>query len=281
MHIRTMRASDLDFAAGLTAAEGWDGETRAEFEAFFAYDPASCLIAQVAGRRIGMCIAIRYTGFGFLGELIVVEDMRGQGLGRQVLESAISHLQAYGARTVFLDGVLAALPLYERAGFRRVCRSLRFIGQLRGQPHPGVRSMQAGDMPAVAAMDRTAFGADRRFFLERRLALYPELCWVLEEGEDVGGFIMGRRGLEGIGAGPWIVRPGLLRPERLLQSFALAAPGVDLVVGTLDNNPEAVGALRDLGLEEYAGSPWRMALGPDGPFGAPDQVYAVGSAAKG
>jgi hypothetical protein len=177
--------------------------------------------------------------------------------------------------------VPAALSLYERVGFRRICRSFRFIGPLRGQPHPGVRVMHASDMPAVAALDQAAFGADRRFFLERRLALYPELCWVLEEREEVVGFIMGRYGRGGISAGPWIVRPGLPQPERLLQSFALAAPGVDLVVGALDNNPEAVAALRALGLEEYASSPWRMALGPDVPFGAPDQIYAIGSAAKG
>jgi ribosomal protein S18 acetylase RimI-like enzyme len=237
MHIRTMRASDLDFAAALTAAEGWRSETRAEFEAFFAYDPAGCFIAEVAGRRVAMCVATRYLGFGFVGELIVVEDMRGQGLGRRLLEDAISYLHAHSAGMVLLDGVPAALSLYERVGFRRICRSFRFIGPLRGQPHPGVRVMHASDMPAVAALDQAAFGADRRFFLERRLALYPELCWVLEEREEVVGFIMGRYGRGGISAGPWIVRPGLPQPERLLQSFALAAPGVDLVVGALDNNP--------------------------------------------
>ena len=170
MYIRTMRTSDLDFAVTLTAAEGWSSETRAEFEGFLAYDPAGCFIAEVAGRQVGMCVATRYIGFGFLGELIVVEDMRGQGLGRRLLESAVSYLHAHGAGTIFLDGVLAALPLYERAGFRRVCRSLRFIGSLRGQPHPGVRQMRADDMPAVAALDQAAFGADRRFFLERRRA---------------------------------------------------------------------------------------------------------------
>jgi ribosomal protein S18 acetylase RimI-like enzyme len=281
MYIRTMRTSDLDFAVTLTAAEGWSSETRAEFEGFLAYDPAGCFIAEVAGRQVGMCVATRYIGFGFLGELIVVEDMRGQGLGRRLLESAVSYLHAHGAGTIFLDGVLAALPLYERAGFRRVCRSLRFIGSLRGQPHPGVRHMRADDMPAVAALDQAAFGADRRFFLERRLALYPELCWLLEEGKDVGGFILGRTGRDGITAGPWIVRPGLPQPERLLQSFALAAPGVELVVGALDNNPKAPAVLRALGLEEYTSPPWRMALGLDRPFGASDQMYAIGSAAKG
>jgi ribosomal protein S18 acetylase RimI-like enzyme len=281
MHIRTMRVSDLDFAAALTAAEGWDSETRAEFENFLAYDPAGCFIAEVASRRVGMCVATRYTGFGFIGELIVIEDMRGQGLGRRLLEGAISYLHARGVGTVFLDGVLAALPLYERVGFRRVCRSLRFIGSVRGQSHPGVRPMHVDDVPAMAALDQAAFGAARRFFLERRLTLDPELCWVLEEGKQVGGFIMGRSGRQGISAGPWIVRPGLPQPERLLQSFALAAPGVELVVGVLSNNPKATAALRTLGLEEYASSPWRMVLGPDGPFGAAEQVYAVGSAAKG
>jgi len=282
MNIRPMQASDLDFAAECAANEGWASETRHEFEGFFAYDPRGCLIAEEDGRRVGVCIATPYAPFGFVGELIVVEAMRGRGIGRRLLEHALDYLRARGARTVFLDGVPAALSLYERAGFRPVCRSLRFYGQLAGRSHARVRPMRADDLDAAAALDRLAFGADRRFFLARRLALYPELGRVLEREGQMAGFILGRRAPGRVSAGPWVVRPGVESPGDLLESLALeVSDAEELSLGVLTTNAAAVAALRAFGLIEHPQSPWRMALGAPGPYGSPAQCYAIGSAAKG
>jgi len=189
LNIRPMQPSDLDFAAECTAREGWASETRQEFEAFLAYDPGGCFVAEVDGRPVGICVATPYAEFGFVGELIVAEAVRGRGIGRRLLEHAVQYLRDCGAQTIYLDGVLATVSLYERVGFRRVCRCLRFYGQVRAESHSHVRAMRAEDLDAVATLDRQAFGAHRRFFLEHRLALYPELCWILERERDIAGFI--------------------------------------------------------------------------------------------
>lgn len=281
MNIRPMLASDLDFAAECTAREGWASETRQEFEGFLAYAPGGCFVAEVDGRRAGICVATPYEGFGFVGELIVVEAARGRGIGRRLLEHALDYLWTCGARTVFLDGVPAAVSLYERVGFRRVCRSLRFYGRLQGKSHPWVRTMRAEDLDAVAALDEEAFGAHRRFFLERRVALYPELCWVLERKGEIAGFILGRRGQGRVSAGPWVMDPDVDRPGDLLECLALGVGDADLGVGVLEINAQAVEALRAAGLTERPESPRRMALGPPGPYGSPAQCFAIGSPAKG
>ena len=281
MIIRPMRPSDLDFAAACTTAEEWASETRREFEGFFAYDPGGCFIAEKGGRPVGICIATGYGEFGFVGELIVIPAVRGRGIGRRLLEHAVEYLRTRGARAVYLDGVLAAVPLYERAGFRRVCRSWRFLGQIPGASHPDVRPMGARDMEAVAWLDRTAFGADRRFFLERRLTLYPELCWVLEGDGEVRGFITGRRGDDWVYTGPWVVRPDVEHPESLLERFALEVGGSEFAIGVLETNEEAVAILHALSFEARSESPWRMALGAGDPVGSPAHVFAIGSAAKG
>ena len=128
--IRVMQAADLDFAASLTAAEGWGSETRVELEGSFGYDPGGCLLAEEDAERIGMCVATPYGESGFVGELIVAPSARQRGVGRALLDHAINYLQGRGLASILLDGVPAAVPLYERAGFRRVCRSMRFGGRL-------------------------------------------------------------------------------------------------------------------------------------------------------
>ena len=281
VRVRPMQHSDLDFAAACTAAEGWISETRQVFEGFYAHDPNGCLFAEIDGRPIGICVATPYGESGFIGELIVLPEMRGRGVGSQLLAHAIETLHHRGVQNIFLDGVSAAVPLYERAGFRKVCRSLRFSGVIQGTPHPHVRAMCAGDLEAVCDLDCQAFSADRSFFLQRRLSLYPKLCKVLERDGGIAGYIMGRRGTEWASAGPWVVRPDIDRPGDLLESLAMEVGGLGLGVGVLETNTDAVGTVRLLGFAERADPPWRMVLGLSGHLGSSNMCYAVGSPAKG
>jgi GNAT superfamily N-acetyltransferase len=292
VHIRTMTPADLDFAASCTAAEGW-GAQRGAFEGFHAYDPEGCLVAEVggpgafAGARIGICVATPYGEQGFLGMLIVRPEARGRGVGRRLLERAIAYLRGRGARSIYLDGVLAAVPLYERLGFRKQCRSLRFGGTVAGRAHAHVRPLVEADLDAVCALDRLAFGADRSFFLKRLLAQGAALCKVLEQEGQIGGYILGQRTGGLVAAGPWVVRPQVARPADLLEGLAVEARGDVIGLGLLETNRAAAGTVRALGLAERADPPWRMALAlSDAPdkveaLGASPLAYAVGSPAKG
>ncbi len=278
--IRPMQPADLDFAAQCTAREGWASETRAEFAGFYAHDPAGCLLAEAEGQRIGICVATSYGVAGFVGELIVVPERRGQGVGRRLLEQAIAYLHGRGTQSIFLDGVTAAVPLYARLGFRPICRSLRFAGAIAGRVPAGVRAMRPDDLATVSRIDSQAFGADRTFFLRRRLSLYPELCKVLICNGEISGYIVGRRGWNSVSAGPWLVRPEVPGAAALLESLAAEVPDGRISLGMLEMNRQAVATIRALGLVERPDPPWRMVLGA-GELGASPQLYAIGSAAKG
>lgn len=294
VHIRNMTPDDLDFATSCTQVVGWFAQ-RSEFEGFYAHDPQGCLVAEAeptahGGPRIGICIATPYDGCGFIGMLIVLPEARGCGVGSRLLEHAIDYLHGRGARIIGLDAVLAAVPLYERLGFQKRCRSLRFSGTLREQAHPSVRPMTETDLDAVCALDREAFGADRRFFLVRRLAREPRLCKVLEQDGQVGGFVFGQRGKTRISAGPWVVRPEVARSADLLESLALEAGQTTIGLGILESNAAAVAAVRALGLTANPDSPWRMVrVLSDAPglasgqeaLGVSPLAYAIGSPAKG
>lgn len=279
--IREMRTEDLAFAAECTAAEGWVSENRDMLDIFFLNDPQGCLLAEENGQRVGICIATHYGNSGFIGELIVVSAGRGRGIGASLLNQGVSFLQTRGVETVYLDGVVKAVELYERSGFRKICRSWRFSGQLAGKTSSGVRQMTKNDSEGVMAIDKLYFGADRSFFLRRRFELFPELCMVCTQGKRITGYIMGRAGETWLSAGPWIREDQAGDPAELLEALAIEAGGRLISLGILDSNTQACDLVRSLGFITQDDSPWRMAKGKSGNLGATPECYAVGSAAKG
>ncbi len=279
--IRSMQIADLSFAAACTTVEGWASETLPTFEGFYQHDSNGCFLAELAGRPVGICIATPYGRSGFIGELIVRPEVRGRGVGAALLNHAVEYLRQQGAETIYLDGVVKAVPLYERNGFRKICRSLRFFGTLKGKSHSDVRPMRTDDLPAALALDRQAFGADRSFLLARRLQLFPELCQVMVEDDKLTGFILGRRGESWAAAGPWVIAQEARAPLRLLKGLACQVGDVTLSVGILETNRRAVELIRSLGFAVREDSPWRMALGPSSDLGASPLCFAVGTAATG
>lgn len=279
--IRNMRPEELDFAAACTLAEGWQGESIFELSCTYRRDPEGCFVAEMGAKPVGMCMGISYDAYGFLGGLIVVPEARGQGIGEALLRHTVRYLVYREKDSVFLDGVLPAVSLYERGGFQKVCRSLRFRGKPEGKTHPHVVPMTLDHLEDVCNLDRKAFGAERRRFLEHRLRLYPALCRAAIVEGEVAGYIMGRFGHTVLAAGPWIASPLLERPQDLLESLAYEHPLLPFSIGCLAENRKAVEILRALGFGERPDSPWRMVYGR---FRQPGNVmmnFGVGSPAKG
>lgn len=283
MQIRLMRDSDLDFAVQCAQNEGWVSETREVFEGFFLFEPGGCFVAESDGRSIGLCVAVCYEEYGFFGELIVLPEYRSEGAGRALLDHAVNYQKGRGVQNILLDGVVKAVSLYERAGFKKVCRSLRFLGKIeRCEPHESVRQMLRSDLPDIFRMDREAFGEDRQFFLERIFGLCPAFCKVMEEKGRITGFVMARCKQTLIAAGPWVVSEDSEHPERLIEALAMGAPEKPVRLGILEANQRAIEVARRLGLrEENSEPPWRMVLGNKSDLGMSAESLAIGSPAKG
>jgi ribosomal protein S18 acetylase RimI-like enzyme len=276
-----MNKDDLQFAAQCTSAEGWVSEDQKTLEGFFLNDPEGCLLAEANGQPVGICFATCYGASGFIGELIVIPDVRGKGVGAALLNHGVQGLIKRGVETVYLDGVLNAVPLYERNGFRKISRSWRFSGSLKGKMSTHVRRMTVGDLNEVLTLDKRSIWADRSFFLQRRLELFPELSYVLVNRSRISGFIFGRAGQNWVAAGPWVVDGLDDAPEDLLNAFALKSGDRPISIGILNSNQRACSLVQSLGFTDRMDSPWRMAFGSSSDLGASNNCYAVGSAAKG
>ncbi len=281
MIIRTMLESDIDFALQCSVREGWRNQSRHLFQSSLQYDRVGCVIGEEDGQRIGLCIAVAYAECGFIGQLIVVPGWRKRGLGRQLLEHCIDYLKGRGCRSVYLDAVEEALPLYEQLGFARVCRSLRFYGQIQGRSHAHVKALSPAEMETVAHIDTEAFGADRSFFLDYWHRLCPEHCRATYADGKLTAFCFCQPGDGVVSIGPWLIVDKTATLIDLLESVAAETEGEELSIGTLELNAHAARELRAVdGLVETDYS-WRMVLGPNTRLGVSDQLYAIGGASKG
>jgi ribosomal protein S18 acetylase RimI-like enzyme len=281
MTIRTAHTTDLDFFVECVTNEGWLSETRLGFEGFFAHDPDGCFIAEAEQQRLGMCVATAYGTCGFLGELIVVPTQRGHGLGTRLMKHALAYLQSRGCRSIYLDGDLPAVPIYEKLGFRAVTRSLRFLGGIEGQQIEGIHPVTAGELSTLIECDLSAFGADRSFFLKRRVKLFPDLCLVQIASNKPSSFIMGQPGHGIVTVGPWLIKEASVDPVDLLRALAAACGDRKLRIGVLESNHVATKMLRSLTSLTETDPCIRMVLGPDTNLGVSTQLLAVGSPAKG
>jgi len=281
MHIRNMTYSDINFAFNCTCAEGWSGETKEVFKSFISYDQQGCLIAELASKNIGMCVATKYKNSGFIGELIIIKEMRGQGFGSKLFTHSLQYLRSKGIRNIYLDGDLSAVPIYEKHGFKKITKSLRFVGKIKGKSNLLVRKATSADLSQICKIDAELFGEDRGFFLESWQDLFSNYCFVIKSDNTIRGYIMGRPGTNVISVGPIAVLTEDVNPIGLLEALALEAGKQTLRIGVLESNKKAVQLFRSIKTLKEGVPSWRMVLGQMETLGQNEKLYAIGSAAKG
>jgi ribosomal protein S18 acetylase RimI-like enzyme len=283
INIRNFKSiEDINFAAELTAAEKWHSETDFEINALFKKTPDGCFLAEIDGEPLGICIATLYEKFAFIGDLIVSPKKRKMGIGKFLMRTAISYINSNKIENIFLDGVRKAVPLYQALGFRHLCRSLRFFGQISAFDSNYVSQITMADLPEISALDHQVFGSDRRFFLESRLKKYSDICLKLVKNNEIQSYLFARYGVGGwITVGPWVSR---LQPSDsmiLLNSFQNLIGNQPFGLGLLETNNSVIQLLIQEGLMPNPDHSFRMRLGQMGNPGDNPGCFAIGSPAKG
>ncbi len=122
--IRIMTRDDLGIAIDWARREGWNPGIH-DLQAFFSADPNGFLIGYLGDKPISTISAVRYDDYGFIGFYIVKEEFRGMGYGMQIWERALGSLDVDGV-IIGLDGVPAQQSAYERSGFMKAYRNIRY-----------------------------------------------------------------------------------------------------------------------------------------------------------
>ncbi|WP_106691407.1 GNAT family N-acetyltransferase [Paracoccus methylarcula] len=171
------------------------------------------------GRALGSAMYFRAgDDFAMLGMMVTAPRLQTLGTGRWLLRRVMRDCEGCDLR---LSATRQGYRLYESAGFTPLHTIRQHQGTVRGvavpEPVPGmtIRTMTSVDVPVIRALDRHAYGAERRVTLDRMLDLSSGL--VIETDGEIRGFAMLRKFGRGMVIGPLVA-------EDDRMAMALAAP---------------------------------------------------------
>lgn len=150
----------LPEAVRLSRQAGWPHRTEDWMLTLSASDG---VVATAGDRVVGTALCSQLGDVATLNMIIVDETMRGRGLGRALMQAAMTKA---GEREMRLVATAEGLPLYEKLGFVATGRIFQHQGiAVAAVPERKVTTGAASDIPRLAAMDASACGLSRETLL--------------------------------------------------------------------------------------------------------------------
>jgi GNAT superfamily N-acetyltransferase len=280
--LRRFTSADIAFGMELKNTAGWN-QTERDWQGYVEFEPDGCFVAENNGRPAGTATAVSYgTRFGWIGMVFVHPDRRRSGIGSALLRHAIDYLQRRGTTGVKLDATPMGRKVYVPLGFRDEYDVTRYEGVARAAgagTDPDIASLTPDNLAAVTTLDAAAFGAERPAVLRSLATRNPELCLLLRERDEMGGYLIAREGQNALQIGPWIARDAAAA-ERLWRAFSARAAGRRVLVDVPAPNAAGSALIGRAGFTVQRGFT-RMYLGENAHPGVPQQVFGTSGAEKG
>jgi ribosomal protein S18 acetylase RimI-like enzyme len=120
---------------GIIHDHDWQWRKARHLDEDAARDSSGIFVAELDGRIVGFISTWqdREAGIGHIPNLSLEADVRGQGLGRQLIEFVLQHFRASGlthAKIETLEHNAIGEHLYTSLGFREVARQIHFVAEL-------------------------------------------------------------------------------------------------------------------------------------------------------
>jgi GNAT superfamily N-acetyltransferase len=204
IRVRQMNAADIPLGMRLKEQAGWN-QTEADWRRFLYLEPDGCFVVEWAGTAVGTTTTCRFGHVAWIAMVLVDSSVRGQGIGKALMNEALRFLDAAGIRSVRLDATPLGQPLYERLGFAVQFQLTRFEGVPLGhEPVDGVEKASLEGLNRLVEFDAVATATDRRRLVESLFAEQPDAMRFVERGGKIAGYIAVRRGSRAVQLGPCI-----------------------------------------------------------------------------
>ncbi|MDO8539084.1 MAG: GNAT family N-acetyltransferase [Opitutaceae bacterium] len=280
--LRQLTSGDVPFATELNAIVGWN-QTDKDWRGYLEFEPEGCFVAELGGRPVGTATTISYGDrVGWIGMVLVRPEGRRSGIGTRLLRHAIDYLQRRGTVCIKLDATPMGKKVYVPLGFADEYEVTRYEGTALAdvaKPDPALQPFGPADVTAVAAFDRTAFGASREAVLQSMIRRNPEFCHVAREGSKIRGYVIAREGRQAVQLGPWLADDPATA-EQLMRAVFHRVGGRRIFVDVPNPNSAGCALVEKYGFAVQRGFT-RMHLGENLNPGSPSDVYGTSGAEKG
>jgi len=230
--VRRLGSGDLKRCVALSVDRGWSPE-RSKWSLLLAASEAFGVDAPDGRGLAGAVVLTRWgPDLASVGMMLVAARYGRRGLGRALMEHVIT---AAGDATVTLFATDLGRPLYEKLGFAPVRRNVSFVGTFRpgraaadGQAGSAGRTRAAAepDLPAILAVDRAAFGADRGRIVTRLPGFADRIAVLVDHARPgISGYAAAWRNTPSSTVVGPLVAPDAEAAERLIADLAAHAHG--------------------------------------------------------
>lgn len=197
----------------LAAAEKWVSDPW-ELDYLLDMFPAGCFCSRDDnGEAVGFVTSTLHNNSGWIGNLIVDVECRGNGIGKALFLKALLALREEGAGTIWLTASASGKPLYAKYGFQAVDTINRWVGVGRGDHCTIIGN---GVTAVNSALDKLGWGDER----------YPLLHTVSRRGfvqAEADAFAVLQPYGDALQLGPWAGRDSV-SANRILNAVMEMVP---------------------------------------------------------
>jgi ribosomal protein S18 acetylase RimI-like enzyme len=264
LKIRPVKFNELPLLKDFAPQE-WNTNISQRFAFYFGQPYFHPIVAELAGKIVGCANGLLNVMTGWLGNIIVLPEYRGQGIGSALTTELVEYFRQQGCKSQLLVATKLGEPVYARLGFTvsSTYTFLRSEKTIPARPTPHVRKATPEDFDAIRALDQEITGEKRAGFLERFLAR----GWVFQADvhEPIAGFFF-----PDLESGPILAQDATAGLELLQYKLGL---GCTFVVVPTSNQP-ALDFLLSAGFLVENTAP-RMTLGAELKW-IPEGVFSRG-----
>jgi GNAT superfamily N-acetyltransferase len=254
---------DISEFLSLATEEGWISEFW-ELDFLRRAFPTGCLVYRNKGIPVAFLTSTKYRRSGWIGNLLVRKEWRGQGLGSALFQRALELLDEAGTRTVWLTASISGRPIYERQGFIAIDTINRW--QARGRIISSNHTTEG--FAEILTLDEAGWGDSREALL--RATVDRGSCSLLPEG-----FMVHQGGESATMIGPWGSRSRESAAKLLGQNMIPEENGSQIFLDVPSKNKDASKLLIKTGFTVQS-STTLMYRGEE-PDYSPESIYALAS----
>ncbi|MAX78682.1 MAG: GNAT family N-acetyltransferase [Crocinitomicaceae bacterium] len=166
--IRALTFTDIPGLNQLPPAD-WKFDYEDFLHQFMHEDFFYAFVLLKEGKIVGTGNVLLQEKTGWLGNIIVDQNSRGQGLGTKITQFLVDFLSDKGCETLVLIATELGEPIYRKIGFQKITDYLCFdsVSDLDYAPHPSIRPLQAADQKAVTLLDADINGENRTHLIHK------------------------------------------------------------------------------------------------------------------